>query len=808
MVEGECVKIEVLKPQLLCPYGSFQNQQGACVITDSIVPERICPSGFVPYEKGCIRRTVVQPIPVCPPTYHASGETGAVLCTKPIGDTPLWQCDVGVVEEGGVCVERQFSPPTPTCPDGFALQDGGCVRWTRSAVTYRCPPGFDLQEGPGGPLCLLEQEVAGVLTCRPPYELRGGLCVHREVYRAPPVCALGLTFDAVTGFCRRVKLQRALPQCRDGWVYSPERQKCILEEEPIFICPPDTNHFLTKPAQRTLDKDGCAQVELEPPNFACKEGDTPLTMQEAAAAAAASAAVAAAAVGNGGKVKGHKHHKAKAALGKGLQLGAPLADAEGPPLDLKGPPEEGVVVLAPPPHEKVVAEAAPLIISEAEKKEGGPPVKHHKIIQGPPSESFKKTNEVHPLEKVEETSKGSPEPPVEGWKHRVWGPPLGGPQGSPVEGPLGTSLGPPTSRRLQAVKKWLSEPIKETGLAPLKGEEPFFEDKEPLVEGPVIKGALPGGPLKEAPPLMCESLTVSDEAVRLDCPPGASLSFSVFDGGLKAKPQKQKSKQLKKKVTEMEIGKEIGKQKERQACVERRKEPAVAICDIPEAEMQPDGFCLWRETAEAIPICPLPGSRLDPATSNCLLERFTPAVPLCRNGLRFDAFQQLCTGIETLPPGWTCPEGFLLQHSLPQDPKAVLGDKDGEGGKGKKKQKKPATTVWGEAQCEQVELAAVQIVCPVGYALGRSKMGKAEACVAEKQIQGTFTCEAGFFLVGADCVKHIRAEPTAVDAQGFAFPCVLRGSGASCGHKGPWITEIDEGAVGDASAFPFEEPKK
>ena len=92
-------------------------------------------SGFEPYEKGCLRRTVVQPIPICPPTFHPSMETGSILCTKPIGETPLWTCEVGTAEEGGVCVERQTTPPIPTCPNDFVLQQVSCVHSSKRFST-------------------------------------------------------------------------------------------------------------------------------------------------------------------------------------------------------------------------------------------------------------------------------------------------------------------------------------------------------------------------------------------------------------------------------------------------------------------------------------------------------------------------------------------------------------------------------------------------------------------------------------------------------------------------------------------------
>ncbi|KAL8443625.1 hypothetical protein Emed_006706 [Eimeria media] len=209
--------------------------------------------------------------------------------------------------------------------------------------------------------------------------------------------------------------------------------------------------------------------------------------------------------------------------------------------------------------------------------------------------------------------------------------------------------------------------------------------------------------------------------------------------------------------------------------------------------------------------CVEPETDFDLSSNMCVRAEYTPATPICPPGMVFEPLNDMCGGLETLPPNWTCPEGFLLQHAVSQDPKELLGDRDviGPGGvpKAKKKGKKAATPIWGSAQCEQVELAAVQIVCPVGYNQGKNKMGKTETCIADKQIQGTFTCEPGFFLVGGDCVKHTRAEPTVVDTQGSAFPCVLRGSGVSCGHKGPWITEIHEELVGDDSHFGFDTKK-
>lgn len=82
-------------------------------------------TGFVPYEKGCLRKTVVQPIPLCPDTFHASSDAGDLLCTRNVGEKPQWSCQAGVADDDGVCADRQLSPPSITCPNGFVLQQVG-----------------------------------------------------------------------------------------------------------------------------------------------------------------------------------------------------------------------------------------------------------------------------------------------------------------------------------------------------------------------------------------------------------------------------------------------------------------------------------------------------------------------------------------------------------------------------------------------------------------------------------------------------------------------------------------------------------
>ncbi|KAL8427793.1 hypothetical protein ACSSS7_007516 [Eimeria intestinalis] len=834
MVEGDCVKAEIMKPQLICPYGSFQNQQGACLITDSVLPERVCPSGFEPYEKGCIRKTVIQPLPLCPPLFHTSDETGALLCVKPVGEHPQWICDVGV-PEGPVCVQRHVTPPSAQCPDGFVLEQGKCIRWIRTGVTYTCPPGFEALGDPQNPVCYLDREVAGIPFCRPPFILQGGVCIHRDRYEPVPICPEGFHYDKETGQCRRVRLGRAVPQCKEGWVYLQERNKCVMEEEPTLICPAKSNHFLTKGGAPALAKDGCAEVETETPVYACHEGETavfvgsddrsgalppaalpnPPPAQALPGAAGLAKGLGKHHKGKGGPVpdwgpppsegpledkqgglldvthdkskaplgvgKGlSKHHKGKG--GSGLDWGPPRLPPEGPVDDiqqeafLRASFDKGEPAL--PPVATPAARVGKGLGKHHKGKggkgvDGGQPIhsaegtsgEQQGVLLGPVfHDKSKAADRDHHKKAVftdgallaeegfshtKDETQLTGGPPADGsptstWQRRAWGPfeaavsPLGGGEGNkgaPAtrdEGPSGKE--PPITGKEE---KGGPPHIKEGAMEAGKGLSSKTKGKE--VGPPVIEG----------PQMLCETLEVSLEALRLECPPGSTPTVSKVLGG--------------------------------QSCREIKRQPAEAVCETPGAELQVDGFCLWQEKMDPLIACVEPETDFDLSSNMCVRAEYTPATPICPAGLVFEALNNMCGGFETLPPNWTCPEGFLLQHAVSQDPKEVLGDKDvvGPGGvpKAKKKGKKAASPIWGSAQCEQVELAAVQIVCP------------------------------GFFLVGGDCVKHTRAEPTAVDTQGSAFPCVLRGSGVSCGHKGPWITEIREELVGDDSHFGFDTKK-
>ncbi|KAL8443624.1 hypothetical protein Emed_006705 [Eimeria media] len=582
-----------------------------------------CPFGFDMVEGDCVKAEIMK---------------------------PQWICDVGVAE-GPVCVQRQVTPPSAQCPAGFVLEQGKCVRWTRTGVTYECPSGFETLGDPQSPICYLDREVAGIPSCRPPFVLQGGVCLHKDRYEPVPICPEGFHYDKETGQCRRVRLGRSVPQCKEGWTYVEERNKCVMEEEPTLICPPKSNHFLTKGGAPALAKDGCAEVETETPVYACHEGETAVFVgSDDRSGALPPGAPPPPPLAQGPPVvpaKGlSKHHKGKGGLGPdwGAQpppLEGPLEDKQGALLELthdkskaplgvgkglgkhqKGKAGLGVEWGPPPPSLEgsldEVQQGA-LLGASLDKGEPLPNVaatavggkgfsKHHKgkggkgvewgsppsLPEGAPAEQQGALLGPLPHDKSKSPGWGHSKKaafadvallteegprhtkdatqltggiPKDGsttgmWQRRAWGP------SEAASPPL--AVGEVILRRLQGKKgaaaSWDEVPPGKEPPITGKGEEgpphtkgwPVEAGKEPVHKA---KGKKGGPPVIEAPQMLCETLEVSLEALRLECPPGSTPTVSKVLGG--------------------------------QSCREIKRQPAQAVCEIPGAELQVDGFCLW-----------------------------------------------------------------------------------------------------------------------------------------------------------------------------------------------------------------------
>ncbi|KFG39095.1 putative oocyst wall protein [Toxoplasma gondii GAB2-2007-GAL-DOM2] len=227
-----------------CPYGSYMNEDGNCISVDKVPAERTCPAGYQPYEKGCLRRDLIQAIPFCPSRAFQLFQHGSESeCVKLTEEEPLFTCKEGVFDSSlGLCIKHSEEEPTVSCPPGFELNETAhqCERRLFVDPVPFCEEGWDLSPDPE----------TGLLTCvsfwSPPparvcpeadYHLVGDSCVLEKLADPQPVCPQEFVYNRWDDMCRRVRAHAATPVCREGWKFIKETGKCTLEEEPTYLCP-------------------------------------------------------------------------------------------------------------------------------------------------------------------------------------------------------------------------------------------------------------------------------------------------------------------------------------------------------------------------------------------------------------------------------------------------------------------------------------------------------------------------------------------------------------------------------------------
>lgn len=85
-----------------------------------------CPlalSGYQPYEKGCLRRDLIQAVPFCPTHAFQLFQHGSESeCIKLTETEPLLTCKEGVFDATlALCVSHGAEDPAVSCPPGFEL---------------------------------------------------------------------------------------------------------------------------------------------------------------------------------------------------------------------------------------------------------------------------------------------------------------------------------------------------------------------------------------------------------------------------------------------------------------------------------------------------------------------------------------------------------------------------------------------------------------------------------------------------------------------------------------------------------------
>ncbi|KEP66602.1 UNVERIFIED_CONTAM: hypothetical protein HHA_268225 [Hammondia hammondi] len=234
--------IEAHKPS--CPYGSYMNEDGNCISVDKVPAERTCPAGYHPYEKGCLRRDLIQAVPFCPSRAFQLFQHGSESeCVKLTEEEPLFTCKEGVFDPAlGLCVKHTEEEPTVSCPPGFELNETShqCERRLFLDPVPFCEEGWDLLPDPETGLltCVSFRTPPPVRVCpEEDYHLVGDSCVLEKLADPQPVCPQGFVYSRWDDMCRRVRAHAATPVCREGWKFIKETGKCTLEEEPTYLCP-------------------------------------------------------------------------------------------------------------------------------------------------------------------------------------------------------------------------------------------------------------------------------------------------------------------------------------------------------------------------------------------------------------------------------------------------------------------------------------------------------------------------------------------------------------------------------------------
>ncbi|PFH34445.1 hypothetical protein BESB_064760 [Besnoitia besnoiti] len=243
LVFNQCQKKVLRQPMPSCPYGSYMNEDGRCISVDSIPAERTCPAGYQPYEKGCLRRDLLQAVPFCPtPGFQLFQRGPESDCVKLVEQPPLLTCREGLLEEGGLCVVRTAEEPVAVCPAGFSPSETTalCERLSVVDPIPFCEEGWDLAAEPESGLmsCVATRKPPPVSVCPDEsFVLEKDACVRDTAAAPVPRCAPGFVYNRWDGMCRRVMAHQAIPVCREGWKFIRETGKCTLEEEPTYLCP-------------------------------------------------------------------------------------------------------------------------------------------------------------------------------------------------------------------------------------------------------------------------------------------------------------------------------------------------------------------------------------------------------------------------------------------------------------------------------------------------------------------------------------------------------------------------------------------
>eukprot|EP00921_Rhytidocystis_pertsovi_P019281 GHVQ01030546.1.p1 GENE.GHVQ01030546.1~~GHVQ01030546.1.p1 ORF type:complete len:888 (+),score=90.86 GHVQ01030546.1:540-3203(+) len=239
---SECKSVERAPRKQGCPPGHTFNPNGSTCEKVVTVPARMsCDTGFSPTPHGqCMKVEVMQPDIHCPPNFqpsqqyakdgnrhHNAGPT-VTVCIGESRTPVIYTCpedyERSNTDHEERCVGREDVEPQLKCPRGFVEESNGkCMTYDKKDPRLVCPEGYQIAANQ----CLKHLEEKPVVMCPVGYKLYDGVCVNQVFSKPKAICPRGYTFDHLVGQCYKIEVKYNFSKAE------PAREALLdLEQEP------------------------------------------------------------------------------------------------------------------------------------------------------------------------------------------------------------------------------------------------------------------------------------------------------------------------------------------------------------------------------------------------------------------------------------------------------------------------------------------------------------------------------------------------------------------------------------------------
>ncbi|KAH8582350.1 oocyst wall OWP3 [Cryptosporidium sp. chipmunk genotype I] len=285
---SSCIAQIFSDPEPKClPGFEFDNKSETCInksLEES--SSRLCPKDYVLEGFQCVQSSFVSPEPRCREGFIFSVEDAA--CIKVLREPPSFRCPSDLyIFDGKQCELRKTEKPTIMCGNGTVLDEkiqkcvkinvmpatmicsGGrqydeekrkcyviqiqesnktcsneekydpkkdiCIKFEEKKPIKGCPYGFNLNELEQ--ICVQENFEAPKLSCKAPFSLVGGDCLHNAELQPEYVCPENFEYNAQNSQCLMQSTVQPENGCPED--YNEYIDKCIkqIEKNPVSVCP-------------------------------------------------------------------------------------------------------------------------------------------------------------------------------------------------------------------------------------------------------------------------------------------------------------------------------------------------------------------------------------------------------------------------------------------------------------------------------------------------------------------------------------------------------------------------------------------